>query len=665
MPRTLALFALLLAACSGPESTTRDDAGANAGPDVVDTGSAADADDGRPEPICTDGTSWSPGTAAFREATADWGLDAIGVEGTRISVGDIDGDGKVDLLVRRGGTRTNDWADDGARHTWLLRNTGAGFEDVTRDSGLDDNRFAYGDTLGRPVEIAAFGDVDNDGDLDVFTGISTEDTGTTRLETSELMLNAGAGVFSFTAQDNAIRREGETDAVAGASFVDFDRDGNLDVWVGEHNYEPAGGGIAFQHDRLYRGDGTGAMTDVSAAAGVVTLDWDGIDELNGALSHSRAWSTVACDLNNDGTTELLAASYGRAPSHLWVGERGDGGSVTYANRSVTSGYAYDEDESLQDNEFARCFCSDNPDAEGCEGATDPRVQCRANWNHANDREPFRLGGNSGATVCADLDNDGWMDLLTTEIRHWWAGDGADGSDILLNTGDPSVVFDRSRERETMGFIVPHVTGTSWDEGHMSATVLDFDNDGWPDFYIGASDYAGNRGMLFHQQQAGFWELLSVDDSFEHNRSHGVAAADFDRDGDLDLLVGHSRSGCDDEAPNDCYPTQQVRLFENVIGDQGNWIQLHLEGGPGTNRAAIGARVEVTAGDVTQTQEVGGGYGHYGAQNDLVLHFGLGAACEADVTIRWPDAPLSTQSFRVVSGHRYAIVQGAEGPTVAD
>ena len=69
MPRTLALFALLLAACSGPESTTRDDAGANAGPDVVDTGSAADADDGRPEPICTDGTSWSPGTAAFREAT--------------------------------------------------------------------------------------------------------------------------------------------------------------------------------------------------------------------------------------------------------------------------------------------------------------------------------------------------------------------------------------------------------------------------------------------------------------------------------------------------------------------------------------------------------------------------------------------------------------------
>jgi hypothetical protein len=78
-----------------------------------------------------------------------------------------------------------------------------------------------------------------------------------------------------------------------------------------------------------------------------------------------------------------------------------------------------------------------------------------------------------------------------------------------------------------------------------------------------------------------------------------------------------------------------------------------------NRSAIGARVEVTAGGITQTHDVEGGHGHYGAQDDLVQHFGLGTACEADVTIRWPDASLSTQTFHLVAGHRYRVVQGMD------
>jgi hypothetical protein len=101
----------------------------------------------------------------------------------------------------------------------------------------------------------------------------------------------------------------------------------------------------------------------------------------------------------------------------------------------------------------------------------------------------------------------------------------------------------------------------------------------------------------------------------------------------------------------------VRLFENVFGQDRGWVQLRLEGGEGTNRAAIGARVTVTAGGVTQTQEVGGGYGRSGAQNDLLLHFGLGDACDARVEVRWPDADLSTQTFDVVAGHRFHVVQG--------
>jgi hypothetical protein len=78
---------------------------------------------------------------------------------------------------------------------------------------------------------------------------------------------------------------------------------------------------------------------------------------------------------------------------------------------------------------------------------------------------------------------------------------------------------------------------------------------------------------------------------------------------------------------------------------------------------VGARVTVVAGGVSQTQEVGGGYGHYGAQNDLTLHFGLGSECEADVTVRWPSADLREESFHLPAGYRFDVTQG-EKPHVA-
>ncbi len=654
LPLSALSLLVSIAACGGDDAECEGancvDTGADAAPDMPEEDAL--------EAVCTAGTFYQPGTSAFRDATTDWGLD--GVQGTRLAVGDVDGDGWADLLVRRGGVRSNDWSPEGARHSWLMRNTGNGFEDFTEQSGLDSPRIANDENLGRPFEIVAFGDVDNDGDLDIYTGATTVDPAVARGETSEIMINSGDGFFSFTTQNNPLRREARIDVPAGASFIDANRDGNLDLWVPQHNYEPSTGGIAFSQDLFYRGDGAGLFADVTETMGLQTREWDEPEDLNAGLSHTRAWGAVACDLNNDGNAELMAPSYGRSPNHLWQAVEGADG-ITFENRSVASGYAYDENQTWWDNQFALCYCRDNRSAEGCDMVTvDPAIGCQNNWNHGFDRQPFRLGGNSGATVCADLNNDGWMDLLTTEIKHWWAGTGADQSDILLNNGEADVSFDRAAAREDMGFFVEHPTSPSWDEGHMSATVLDFDNDGWPDFYIGASDYSGNYGLLYQQESPGMWRDVPVGDYFEHNRSHGVVAADFDRDGDLDLIVGHSRSRCSDTEPNNCYETAQVRAFENTLGDQGNWLQVRLEGGENTNRAAIGARVEVTTPDgVTQTQEVGGGYGHYGAQNDTVLHFGLGTECEASVTVRWPDRALTEESFELVSGYRYDVAQGGE------
>ena len=169
----LAISALTLAFAPLAGCSSDDDPPCS-GADCADAGAdLADASTGTLPAVCNEGTRWEPGTSSFREVTEEWGL--TGVQGTRLNVGDVNGDGWADLLIRRGGVRANDWNADGARHSWLLLNNGAGFDDFTEESGVDTPRLASPDNLGRPYEIAAFGDVDNDGDLDLYTGTTTVD----------------------------------------------------------------------------------------------------------------------------------------------------------------------------------------------------------------------------------------------------------------------------------------------------------------------------------------------------------------------------------------------------------------------------------------------------------------------------------------------------------
>jgi len=578
---------------------------------------------------CEQGTAWQDGQTLFRDASEDWGLTSLSVLGVRINSVDFDGDGWTDLAVRRG---IDTSVETQAR---LLRNTGAGhFEDVTESSGILVSRTGGAE---RPGPVWVWADVDNDGDLDVYTGLPDADAPTD--EQSEVMLNNGDGTFSLSLEP--IQFTG-VDQPYGAAFADVDLDGNIDLWT-THYY----GQGSYQPDQLYLGDGAGGFT--ASTSGLNTKEWFAVSAIDSAESHSVAWAAAACDLTGDGYPELLASSYGRAPNHLWLNEGG-----SFINHSVDSGYAYDDRMDWTDNESARCWCSLYPTDAECDGVPSPIIACQSDadafrWDHGFDRSPYRLGGNSGATMCGDVDNDGAIDLLTTEIVHWDVGSSSDPSELLFNDG--SGIFERPGNEQT-GLVREHAP--NWNDGDITGSLFDADNDGWMDVYIGGTDYADTRGLLYRQVAPRQFVEVPADVGIDHNRSHGSVVADFDRDGDLDMVVGHSGMRCDD----DCYDTTEVRLFENLTADEGhtNFLQLDLQGTT-ANRAAVGARVVVRTASTSQTRVVDGGHGQWGSQDDLTLHFGLGADCVADVEVHWPVAGAQVQLLSLEAG-RHTVVQPA-------
>jgi hypothetical protein len=331
---------------------------------------------------------------------------------------------------------------------------------------------------------------------------------------------------------------------------------------------------------------------------------------------------------------------------------------------VASGYAYDHRVDWSDNESARCWCTLHPSDTDCSGVPEPEhIRCSSDgdafrWSHTYDRNAFRLGGNSGGSTCRDVDNDGAIDILTSEIVHWDVGQSSDPSELLFNEADTDVRFDRPGNENTG--LEREYDRVDWNDGDITASVFDFDNDGMKDIWLGSSDYGGTRGLLYRQTSPRQFVPVPTSEGIDHVRSHGSAVADFDRDGDLDMVVGHSPMRCEGE----CYETFAVRFFENQVSDQGNFIQLRLDGAGGSNRSAIGARVEVRAGGITQVREVVGGYGQWGNQDDLVVHFGLGTACSAEVDITWPDANGTQQGHTLGGGYRYLVQQGAD-PQVID
>ncbi|HIA00517.1 MAG TPA: VCBS repeat-containing protein, partial [Myxococcales bacterium] len=384
---SLTLLVFLLSACSqrsAPPSSEADTKHTKQAQEDLLTSSELDEESVTPQ--CAPGTRWEKGTQAFQETTAAWGLQ--GVSGVRFSVSDIDNDGWPDLLIRNGGGPDN-YGKNGQRNRWILRNTGKGtFKDISFESGVLTSRVNTDPKHGRPGQIFASADVNNDGYMDIYTTTAVNDLENPEIETSELSLGGADLKFTLGPENSAARFAGEKSVPAGVAFTDFDRDGNIDLWV-THNMP--GGWTWPLPDRLLKGDGTGHFSDVSLAKGIKTEGWISLQLQNKAKGHSWAWSATACDLNNDGFSELLASSYGRKPNHLWRAELNDSGLIDYVNASLYSGYAFDENQDWTDNINAQCHCQDYPNDVDCPGVPAPQFPEGFNLSCAGFKAVF--GGN--------------------------------------------------------------------------------------------------------------------------------------------------------------------------------------------------------------------------------------------------------------------------------
>ena len=213
-------------------------------------------------------------------------------------------------------------------------------------------------------------------------------------------------------------------------------------------------------------------------------------------------------------------------------------------------------------------------------------------------------GHTIGSAWGDLDNDGHLDLFVGNFSHPPAYQ--DRSQFLRNMGP-----DKKWHFEDM----TKTAKLRWQESYATPALGDFDNDGLLDLYF-TTVYPGDKSVLYRNR--GQWKFEEVKGAagLSLPQTYQAAWADFDNDGQLDLLTGG-------------------KLFRNP-GNGNHWLKVHLEGGGKVNRAAIGTQVRIKLDKETLTRQVEGATGQ-GNQNDLTLHFGLGTHKEpVRLEIRWTD-----------------------------
>ena len=430
----------------------------------------------------------------------------------------------------------------------------------------------------------------------------------------------------------------------GATFVDADRDGRLDLWLGSW-YRYWGDDLqlyAAYPDRLYRGLGDGRFEDVTEARGLMLLEGllDTLPEEDreakrvrpetrdriGRGCHKPTYGTAAADWDDDGDLDLFTLSYGRQWNLHW---RNDG--ERFVEIGEQTGFDGDADRT---GTYPEAF-------------------------HPKGRRgelPFRSNGNSFDCTFADYDNDGDLDCVVSEYTHAWAGSSSDVTTVLTNTGaEGGWTFERPQTLERTH------TRKNWNQGDICTAFADLDNDGVLELLISSCVYPDHNVLEVFAQEDGRFVRITESIGLDWPDSAQISLADYDRDGDVDILAGNMPH----TSRADALP-KRVALFRNdVANERGHhFLSVRLEGrgAEGANRMAVGACLLVTCGDLTQRRDVTAGRGHVGHQDDVRQVFGLGTATRVDrLEIRWKGVGGRVDVFEDLPADRFLLVREGEAP----
>lgn len=513
----------------------------------------------------------------------------------RINAMDLNGDRYPDIAVVRGVYKRGDirvyMNQPGS--TVLPGAAPRRFVDNTVASGV--NLHPTLDTT-KKVECISFGDVDNDGDLDLINGVwMYRDNIPFPEDRCEVMLNDGNGVFSHVANDGFESLSDPADpqwplSCSGFSYLDYDLDGILDVYIAAYWRTPDG---PFHPDKLMKGNGDGTFLDVSQEARVTTA-WP----MQGAS---------VTDWNNDGWQDVLTSPYCRSNGSLLRNEQ------VGRFRDIAPMVGYN----------ARTLQGDNG-------------QNLCQWG----AYPY------------DYDNDGDMDVLQVLV-HGGLDSGEGRTTIATNLG-PAEDYDLVQELDRLHRKSPQ----SYHLGNMDAQWLDINNDMLVDLIVTECEYldATDRPFFYLQgEDHHFYDITGVLGLRNKIHSpHSLEALDYDRDGDYDIIMNSNHfatQGNTDRA--------DLVFLENRIGNQNNWIGVQLQGPAGVNSFAVGARVYVHAGGVRQMREVQAGRGHFSGQQPMELLFGLAQNATVDsIVVHWPRQPFAHTLLTDVPANQYIDIDGS-------
>ena len=514
------------------------------------------------------------------------------------------------------------------------------FTDITRGAGIT-FRHSYGDHhLDNIVEGTGAGvcflDYNGDGRMDLYfvTGAWTQNVSSNEGRdlrgklSNRLYRNNGDGTFADVTAPAGVGGNGVFSS--GCSAADYNNDGRVDIYV-----------LNYGRNILYRNNGDGTFTDVSKASGLDNPRW----------SLSATWF----DYNNDGWLDVFVAnyllyddgkfrdfypaagypgplSYSPEPNALYR-NNGDGtfaevtkeSGVLRAGRAMSATVSDFRNAGLLDifvtnDAMANLFFENTGQGTFVENALPYGIAFGENGQ----------GVSSMGPVVGDVNRDGLLDIFIPNLNYC----------ILyvqrIVSGGRKTFEDRT-VRAGLSVVLAQYAG--W-----GAVLFDYDNDGWLDIFIAHGDahheYVQENTLMRNKGDGAFEDVS--EESGPHFKekyvARGATGADFDNDGDIDLVIANL---------ND----RPIFLRNDGGHKVNNWLTVDAKlKFPTGARDAIGARVTVTTGSLKQVEDLIPSRG-YMSQVDPRLHFGLGKARQADsVEIRWPDG--ATEKFENVPANQF-------------